>query len=375
MSGLQHCGRAVLAAYLSCITALAWSQCPNRTEWSSENLDVVYRCADGTERYKEYQWMQPGPATTQSEAMMNLVPMVEALRAEVESMFVDLSSAPGRSLAEAYYADWGELVEHLSNGESERSEDLTALLAAGRWRPINESPDGHLNSAIVETKRVCALAGDGEASACREAVGEVGELATYSLITEVLVAGYYNADPWKVALATERAIGQRFESYLEDLPFQYPWELFVNRAWVNCGFNRGELIGTSGVLKDSPKCRFMLFHPDIGVAYAGEAPDGDKIQPTFIVELFGFVRYGFDEENSVKNPWGVSVSSTFADLPGADDVGIGVTLRFREFGLTVSDHGDETIYLLNLNLLEFVGRSLGQWKEGRQKLEEIFMGL
>ena len=154
--------------------------------------------------------------------------------------------------------------------------------------------------------------------------------------------------PASNALSTKRIVQEysnahlRWKNYLSDTGLQYPWELTFN-SWIKGGF---EEIARK---KEAPTSRYIVFHPTVGTAYADDLPDGNQVNAVGIIKLFGYKRWKYSA-NKPKNVLGISVTSTFADLEGIDDKGLGILLEYNDFGIGLSKHGSTDVITVNIDL-------------------------
>ncbi|NIB44371.1 hypothetical protein HBA55_32555 [Pseudomaricurvus alkylphenolicus] len=150
----------------------------------------------------------------------------------------------------------------------------------------------------------------------------------------------------------------RWESYFKDTQFQYPWELIVNRRFT---YNWHEIAKEDSI----PTKRYILLHPDVGALYADN--DGDDQTDLALVMQWAGIQWWqeWDKDNRAKHPIGVSVVSTFVDLPEMDEHGFGFMFHYKRFGLSVTKHGDDTAVFFNLKLAEWIDG--GDWKAKLKK--------
>lgn len=177
--------------------------------------------------------------------------------------------------------------------------------------------------------------------------------ASYALIsfrvTKPLVDWYQDVDSKNII----KLEGQ-WNSYRKDLIFQYPWELFANYK-----FHGGDQFDKPN-FQGGPTSRLLVVHPDVAVLFGDSLNEGNKVNPALVIEWLGFLSWqGYDSiTNKVKNPWGVAFTTSFADLAGAKDIGLGVTAHYQKYAISWAKHGSNNMILLNLNLTELLGDKL-----------------
>jgi len=137
---------------------------------------------------------------------------------------------------------------------------------------------------------------------------------------------------------------KRWNSYFYETQFQYPWELLVNFT-ADGGFE-ADFLNREAVV---PSSKLILLHPDVALTVADNGVDGNKLYPALTFQWIGFQRWSW-KNGVAHHPWGLALTSTFSDIAGLDETGHGVSFLYDKYTLTVSEHGDESVISLNLNL-------------------------
>lgn len=187
----------------------------------------------------------------------------------------------------------------------------------------------------------------------------------------------------------------RWDRYLDAQSFQYPWELTANYclhtdAVEGILAHTGCLIpGLNGVIArdamedepptgwpDVPTSRLILLHPEIGITYSDDAPDGQQVEPSLVFEWVGLMGWSWNDDWASPDddvfdcpldlcPVGIALTSVYADMAAVDDVGHGLTLHFRNFALSATRHdesagdGDVWMFTLSTNLSRLIGGNGG----------------
>ena len=149
----------------------------------------------------------------------------------------------------------------------------------------------------------------------------------------------------------------RWRSYFADARSQYPWELFVN-SW------RYESVLRKDGLSGPPSSQWILLHPDIGMQYVNSAEAGDRFKPALLLELIGYNRWSWGNDNKPQNAWGASLSRTYADTATLPSGAWGLTIHYNnKYSATVSSVGGKTGLVLSLDLAGAVTQASQNWKD------------
>lgn len=149
---------------------------------------------------------------------------------------------------------------------------------------------------------------------------------------------------------------KQWDAYFDEALFQYPWELVLNGLWINKHDPRPrDAAGNPLGFLPPPSAQWIVFHPNVGFEYLGSAADGNQFEPTVFVELIGYNRWRWSAAGEIENALGISLITNYSDRAGADDVGYGVMLHYRNsWSLAVTRHDEETGVLLSADLAQYV---------------------
>ena len=141
-----------------------------------------------------------------------------------------------------------------------------------------------------------------------------------------------------------------WDSYYDDLTFQFPWELWSNSLLLEATDNRALVDGNKIGFRELPGSKLVVLHPEVNLVYVDNADD--EFDVTVTVEMLGYEAFDFDSTGKVKNPWGVSVLAAYLDRP--DRVGSGWTggllFKYDGYSLGVTDNHGDTGIVFNFNL-------------------------
>ncbi len=160
----------------------------------------------------------------------------------------------------------------------------------------------------------------------------------------------YTEDYQAKALQSRKRRRASWDSYYDDLTFQYPWELWTNSLLLDATDNRSVVDDNKIGFRTLPKNKLVLLHPEVNLVYVDDADD--EYEVTVTVEMLGYEAFDFDSSGKIKNPWGVSLLAAYLDRTDRDDSGWtgGLLFKYNGYSLGVTDnHGDAGI-VFNINL-------------------------
>ena len=145
-----------------------------------------------------------------------------------------------------------------------------------------------------------------------------------------------------------------WEQYFNVVSVQFPWELSVN----SLRFTRRNK-DTLDNFPRAPNSKFILLHPSLGFENI-ETPLGDtSTHAAVFLELFGYEQWRW-RNGKASNRWGLSVTASYANIPGMDEIGYGflvhTPIRNIAFGATYrdGDAGREIGIVMNIKLSKFL---------------------
>lgn len=207
------------------------------------------------------------------------------------------------------------LREKLMSGDADRTDPLLAL---NNWtlHPFTaELPASKIPFQAYLTQE-CS---PGVATPrCAAAVSLAAKLMRTSLATQQLIAAYNKP----LIDANKRFLSLRdreWDSYLNDVSVQYPWEL----GWNSIRFNKAHK-QDKGQFPRAPTSKLIALHPSAALERVDDLPSGDSgTVAAVVVELIGYESWRWRAGEAV-NRWGGSLIASFSDVPGMDAVGYGV---------------------------------------------------
>lgn len=141
-----------------------------------------------------------------------------------------------------------------------------------------------------------------------------------------------------------------WDSYYDDLTFQYPWELWTNSLLLEATDNRALVDGNKIGFRALPESKLVLLHPEVNLVYVDNADD--EYEVTVTMEMLGYEAFGYDGSGKIKNPWGVSLLAAYLDNPDRNDSGwtAGLLFKYNGYSLGVTDNHGDTGIVFNFNL-------------------------
>ncbi len=136
---------------------------------------------------------------------------------------------------------------------------------------------------------------------------------------------------------------EKWDSYYEDLTFQYPWELLANSWWIGYLDDRVEVDGNKVGFMPMPESKVTVLHPDVNPIYHEDS--NNEYDIAFTVETLGFEKFKFNNKTGkIKSSWGVSHMAAY--LPQTDRPkskwNSGWLFKYNEYSLGIIDDDGES---------------------------------
>lgn len=141
-----------------------------------------------------------------------------------------------------------------------------------------------------------------------------------------------------------------WDSYYDDLTFQYPWELWANSLLLEATDNRTVIDNNKIGFRELPQSKLVILHPEVNLVYADDADD--EFEVTVTVEMLGYEAFDFDGSGKVKNSWGISLLAAYLDRTDRVESGWtgGLLFKYDGYSLGVTDNHGDTGIVFNFNL-------------------------
>jgi hypothetical protein len=158
--------------------------------------------------------------------------------------------------------------------------------------------------------------------------------------------------------------------YFEEARVMYPWELTAQFESIMKAHDPNR-----GFLRAPTEQTFWL-HPSVAMESVIGAPDGDRLQPALVLELYGknwwsFKSYDDTKDRLTLDGWakGFSVIATYSDVADVHNWGVGLSAHINQaYTVSTTYHGaDDWAVLFNLNVIELYKNS---WKPTIDELKQ-----
>jgi hypothetical protein len=162
----------------------------------------------------------------------------------------------------------------------------------------------------------------------------------------------------EAAAARASARDARWRSYFAEARSQYPWELALN-SWRYEATVRDK-VGVSG----PPDWQWIALHPDVGMQYLGSAAPGDRLKPALVLEIVGYNRWSWGNDNRASGAWGASLVRTYADTASAPTGAWGLAIhRNSKYSLTIIRSEGHAGFVLSIDLAGAVTAASEEWRD------------
>lgn len=175
-----------------------------------------------------------------------------------------------------------------------------------------------------------------------------------------------------------RLRADRWHGYLYDTQFQFWWELVANKYLEEhcpaaftaltklvdktCHALAKDSYGNRLGFREVPDSRAILLHPDVGVGYVDEEPDGQRFKPLLVFQWVGLQWWDW-KQGEVSGLRGLSLVSTVADTATTSRTGFGLQFQYGAFSLALTSHSGDFVVTLNAGLVDKVGTVNQRWAD------------
>ncbi len=188
-----------------------------------------------------------------------------------------------------------------------------------------------------------------DAGNCNTEMAFAVQLVQAALLTLDAIDSYtedYRGD----VLADRKLRRTKWDSYYDDLTFQYPWELWANSYLLKLTDDRKVEDGNRLGFRSLPGSKIVLIHPEVNLVYSQDSETEYDTAVTF--EVLGFENFDFDVTGKIDNSYGLSLMAAYLDRPDGSDSGWtgGLMLKLNGYSLGITENHGEYSYILNINL-------------------------
>ena len=253
-------------------------------------------------------------------------------------------------------SDPGELKENIK-------KDLKA-----RWQldAVDELPYALENMNLISALSggECLKVSEGK---CGDQFDFLSDMVSVIHLVNAAIDRY--TQKFRAEALTHRVIRRTsWDSYYDDLTFQYPWELTLNSVLLERNDNRAVVDGNRLGFRELPDDKWVLLHPEVSLVYAKNAIDEYDVAVT--VEAIGYESFDFDGKGKVDNSWGVSVLAAYLSEPDKNKSGwtAGLMFKYDSYSLGITDNHGEPGVIFNVNLSQKI---FDVKEEGRKYYDEF----
>lgn len=246
---------------------------------------------------------------------------------------------------------------HLDNLERVRRQ-----IEQGEFDPIEQSLDSwfptefdgsiSMSSVVISDLLEQQCTAGIDTADCAEAVALSAKLMRTSLAMDQLIAAY-RLPLIEVNEAFLSGRDREWQTYLNESPVQYPWELAVN------GWRYQRTTDDLDKFPRAPENQWILFHPSPGAESVDTPGGGRTTAAAIVVEVIGYQRWRW-QAGERRNRWGVSAIVSLVDIDGMDTMGFGAMVHtpipHASLGVVWrdGDAGSETGILLSVDLAKMI---------------------
>ena len=183
-------------------------------------------------------------------------------------------------------------------------------LDAGRIFAVTLPLQGYVDAA-------CAA----ESAECTTAFETTKEVLRVARLTRSALLKY-ELPALKSLLAENLKREKSWDDYFERARSQYFWELALNSLLMR--ETRPEITpGVRGGFRAVPTSQILFLHPHVAMEYASEEAEGNKINPTVLMDVIGYNRWSWKADGSMGFAFGASFIISAADHVTTDDIALG----------------------------------------------------
>lgn len=150
---------------------------------------------------------------------------------------------------------------------------------------------------------------------------------------------------------------KQWNSYLNDVSVQYPWELWINSAI----FQKTTSAEERAKFPEAPHSKWVVLHPSPGFERVEADTGGHSTTAAVFMEFLGYERWSWDKTSgAATGRWGASVIASAVDSKGSNAVGYGLLLKtpFKNTAVGVvwrnGDRGHQINVAINIDVSKLI---------------------
>jgi hypothetical protein len=148
---------------------------------------------------------------------------------------------------------------------------------------------------------------------------------------------------------------KEWNSYMNDVSVQYPWELWLNGMI----FQKTTPAAERAKFPGAPTSKWVFLHPSPGFERVEGPTGGHSTQAAVLIEIAGYEKWRWSA-GAASGRWGASFVASFIDATGSHSVGYGVLLKtpFKDASLgaiwRTGDRGHQVNLTINVDLAKLI---------------------
>jgi ABC-type transporter Mla MlaB component len=207
----------------------------------------------------------------------------------------------------------------------------------------------YINTHCATTAEACQAAFDNTLTLLRTSES----MAIVALRTDPIT--------WAVFQSEYAVINDQWNNYLFKARSQFLWELNLNSALFDRQRDKSE------AFPSPPEHQWILLHPEVALEYVGGADKGSRFEPSIVMEWVGYNRWRWSG-SKMRNPLGLSIISTFSDRAGADAVGYGIQVHYKNnYSLGITTRSGDTGIFISVDLGKYLMDQKSRLQSAREK--------
>lgn len=158
-------------------------------------------------------------------------------------------------------------------------------------------------------------------------------------------------------------LSSQWDNYLDKARYQNILGIMLTTVMERKHFKQDHLVGP-------PKRQYFALQPTLVYENINAAPDGAQQDLAVAMEWLGV---NWWNDSVIGIPFGVSLTSTYADRPEVDDVGHGLMFHFDNvYSIGVAYHGEDTGVYLTFDALKWLSDKKDRLASYRSQARDLF---
>jgi hypothetical protein len=305
-------------------------------------------------------------------------PSFERSRRALHALLVDVMSNPADLMPDSDRTVAVNRLQEAVDGVEKLGGAGAGSLAVTDWQWTLNGDVPAIPSLQVTGSLMAACAGSADDVGCKSARRNSLEWIRLARLTERALGDYAQPTFDQTQSYVQRRVNM-WHAYRDVALPQYPWEYAVNSWRMKREDQREVGPGNKNPLgmEPIPDSQLMFLHPGASLEWrdARKETADSKAMPALYVELIGINSWDWDTTSgAMVGGKGISIIMSYANRDGGEKVGYGLMFHSRiskQFTLGITRAGDETVFLVNVDLAEYAKKQLGYWKDIQTKVDGL----